>query len=100
MNNIALLLFGLLLSVLGIVNILGNVSTIHAYNRRKVNEEDIPKYGRAIGIGTLIIGAAFLFSFIATLLRKDLVEIIMAPAFATGLGFMLYAQFKYNKGIF
>ncbi len=100
MENIALLLFGLLLSVLGIVNILGNVSTIHAYNRRKVKEEDIPKYGRTIGVGTFIIGFAFLVSFIASLWNKDMVEIIMIPAFASGLGFMLYAQFKYNKGIF
>lgn len=65
MENYLLLIVGILLSVLGAVNIKGNIRTIHAYNRRNVREEDIPKYGRAVGTGTLIIGvslaAAFLF---------------------------------------
>ena len=42
MDNVLLLIFGLFLSVLGVVNIKGNISTIHSYNRRKVKEEDIP----------------------------------------------------------
>ena len=46
MENIILLILGVFISVLGIVNIKGNISTIHSYNRRKVKEEDIPKYGK------------------------------------------------------
>ena len=46
MVKIVLLILGVLISVIGIVNIMGNISTIHSYNRRKVKEEDIPKYGR------------------------------------------------------
>ena len=65
MENYLLLIVGILSSVLGAVNIKGNIRTIHAYNRRNVREEDIPKYGRAVGTGTLIIGisltAAFLY---------------------------------------
>ena len=49
MENYLLLIVGILLSVLGAVNIKGNIRTIHAYNRRNVREEDIPKYGRAVG---------------------------------------------------
>lgn len=45
MENFLLLIVGILLSVLGAVNIKGNIRTIHAYNRRNVREEDIPKYG-------------------------------------------------------
>ena len=56
MDNIALLILGIFISVIGIVNMTGNISTIHSYNRRKVKEEDVPKYGRAVGTGTLIIG--------------------------------------------
>ena len=52
MDNIALLILGVFISFLGIVNIMGNISTIHSYNRRKVKEEDVPKYGRAVGTGT------------------------------------------------
>ena len=56
MDNLALLILGLFISALGIINIMGNISTIHSYNRRKVKEEDVPKYGKVVGTGTLIIG--------------------------------------------
>lgn len=42
MDNLILLILGLFISVLGITNIKGNISTIHSYNRRKVYEFDIP----------------------------------------------------------
>lgn len=45
-------MIGLSSSIIGIVNITGNISTIHSYNRTNVKEEDIPKYGRIVGIGT------------------------------------------------
>lgn len=66
MENFSLFLFGVLLSVLGIVNIMGNISTIHSYNRRRVKEEDIPRYGKLVGTGTLIMGASLIAAFIAT----------------------------------
>lgn len=56
MENMMLLVLGICISVLGIVNIRGNISRIHSYNRRKVKEEDVPKYGKAVGTGTLIMG--------------------------------------------
>ena len=56
MENIIMLILGVFISVVGIVNIKGNISTIHSYNRRKVKEEDIPKHGKTVGTGTLIIG--------------------------------------------
>ena len=60
MDNLILLILGLFISVLGITNIKGNISTIHSYNRRKVKEEDIPKYGKVVGTGTLIMGVSFI----------------------------------------
>ncbi len=39
MENIAMLILGIFICVLGIVNISGNVSTIHSYNRRKENRK-------------------------------------------------------------
>ena len=68
MDNIMMLILGLFISVLGIVNISGNISTIHSYNRRKVKEEDVPKYGKVVGTGTLIIGLSFVLGFIAAFL--------------------------------
>lgn len=66
MDNIALLILGIFISVIGIVNMTGNISTIHSYNRRKVKEEDVPKYGRAVGTGTLIIGVSLIAAFVTT----------------------------------
>ena len=66
MDNIALLILGVFISFLGIVNIMGNISTIHSYNRRRVKEEDVPKYGRAVGTGTLIIGVSLIAAFVTT----------------------------------
>ena len=100
MDNIALLILGIFISVIGIVNMTGNISTIHSYNRRKVKEEDVPKYGRAVGTGTLIIGASLIVAFVTAFWSEKPMYFIVIPAFVIGLGFILYAQFKYNKGIF
>ena len=67
MENYLLLIVGILSSVIGAVNIKGNIRTIHAYNRRNVREEDIPKYGRAVGTGTLIIGVSLAAAFFVSL---------------------------------
>ena len=100
MDNIVLLILGVFISLLGIVNIMGNISTVHSYNQRKVKEEDVPKYGRAIGTGTLIIGASLIVAFVTTFWSEEAMSFIVIPALVIGLGFILYAQFKYNKGIF
>ena len=100
MDNIALLILGIFISVIGIGNMTGNISTIHSYNRRKVKEEDVPKYGRAVGTGTLIIGVSLIAAFVTTFWSEEAMSFIVIPALVIGLGFILYAQFKYNKGIF
>ena len=100
MENITLLVLGIFVSVLGIVNIKGNISTIHSYNRRKVKEEDIPKYGKAVGTGTLIMGASLVIAFIVSFWSEVIMAFIILPAIVVGIAFILYAQFKYNKGIF
>ncbi|MBQ3255902.1 MAG: hypothetical protein IJA67_00600 [Oscillospiraceae bacterium] len=100
MDNIAMLILGVFISALGIVNIMGNISTIHTYNRRKVREEDVPKYGKAVGTGTLIIGTSFVVGFAVSFISELLMAIIILPAVIVGLGFILYGQFKYNHGIF
>ena len=100
MDNIALLILGVFISVIGIVNIRGNISTIHSYNRRKVKEENIPKYGRAVGTGTLIIGVSLIAAFVTTFWNEKIMSFIVVPSLVVGLVFILYAQFKYNKGIF
>ncbi len=99
-NNSILLILGLLITVIGSVNLMGEITTIHSYNRKKVKEEDVPKYGKAVGTGSIIIGISFIIAFIATFWNATLVPYIITPAIVVGLGFILYAQFKYNKRIF
>ena len=100
MDNLMLLILGLFISAIGFVNIKGNISTIHSYNRRKVKEEDVPKYGKAVGTGTLIMGISLVLAFFAAFYSELLIAIIVMPAFVVGIGFIVYGQFKYNKGIF
>ena len=100
MDHIILLILGVFISVMGIVNMMGNISTIHSYNRRRVKEEDVPKYGRAVGTGTLIIEVSLVAAFVTAFWSEELAPFIVVPALVIGLGFILYAQIKYNKGIF
>lgn len=100
MENLMLLILGLLISVMGIVNIKGNISTIHSYNRRKVSEEDVPKYGKAVGTGTLIMGASLIVAYFTTFWNEAITEFIVIPAIVVGVLFILYGQIKYNHGIF
>ena len=79
---------------------MGNISTIHAYNRRNVKEEDIPKYGKAVGTGTLIMGISLVLGFIASLWSEEMIAYIVLIGVVVGLGFILYGQFQYNGGIF
>ncbi len=101
MGNFALLIVGIFISVIGIINMTGNISTIHSYNRKKVKEEDIPKYGRAVGIGTLIIGLTVIADYVLLIFELEaVIPFIMIPFVIVGVAFILYAQFKYNNGIF
>ena len=100
MENTMLLVLGIFISVIGIVNIRGNISTIHSYNRRKVKDEDIPKYGKVVGTGTLVIGVALALSYAVYFWNEAAIPYITIPAIFLGLALILYGQIKYNHGIF
>ena len=100
-SYIMLLIFGILLIPLGVVNLMGNISTIHWYNRRKVRAEDVPKYGRLMGLATLIIsGSIILTAILLLLFSAEIFYAITLGGTIAGVILILYAQFKYNKGIF
>ncbi len=101
MEYLPLLILGLLIALVGLVNRLGDATTIHAYNRRKVREEDLPKYARAMGNGTMVIGLSLaLTAALQMAFGCDWVLLIAAAGIVVGLVMMVRAQFKYNKGIF
>ena len=100
--------FGILISVLGIINMTGNISSLHSYHRHRVTEENRKPFGRLVGSGTLIIGIAII-AFGALLLAFEKAQsnvlIIIATVelivgIVVGLGISFYAMIKYNKGIF
>ena len=64
MKDILLLVLGVFITGIGLVNMMGNISTIHSYNRKNVKEEDVPAYGKTVGLGTVIIGLSLILAFI------------------------------------
>lgn len=51
---------GILISILGIINMTGNISSLHWYHRQRVTEENRKPFGKLVGLGTLIIGLAMI----------------------------------------
>ena len=101
MENVMLLVIGIVAAVIGVVNIRGNISTIHSYNRRNVREEDVPQYGKAVGAGTLLIGVALILAYLVAFWKEGLAPYIaIIPVLVLGFACILYGQIKYNHGIF
>ncbi|MCH5353932.1 MAG: hypothetical protein J1E06_10785 [Acutalibacter sp.] len=98
---IIMILLGAVIVILGISNIRGNISSIHWYNRRKVSENDIPKYGKCMGIGSVIVGFSLVIPAVLELaFQSDLFDYIVLIGCIIGVVIMVYGQIKYNKGIF
>ncbi len=101
-------ILGIFIAVLGIINMTGNISSLHSYPRHRVSEEDRKPFGKLVGMGTLIIGVALiLFGILSLFFEKSgtpLLTIIgtaeLIVGIVVGLGISFYAMFKYNKGIF
>lgn len=100
-NSLELLGIGAIIAVLGIFNLRGNIGSIHWYNRRKVSKEDQLPYCRFVGLGTLLIGATMIIAgVVQALVSAEAGAVIILIGIIIGLVLILYAQFKYNKGIF
>ena len=99
---------GLLISILGIINMTGNISSLHRYHRHRVSEADRKPFGKLVGLGTLVIGIALtVFGVLQLIAQKTDTPILLAigtgelvVGIVIGLAFTFYAMFKYNKGIF
>lgn len=100
-ESIEQLAIGTLLTVLGIFNMKGNIASIHWYNRRKVTKENQKPYCMCMGLGTLIIGVSLIAAGIIQVFSGvEVGSIFIAVGVVIGLVLMLYAQFKYNRGLF
>ena len=99
---------GILIAILGIINMTGNISSLHWYHRQRVTEENRKPFGKLVGLGTLIIGIAmivfgvllliFEYTQIEALVIVGVVELIVS--LIVGMIISFYAMKKYNGGIF
>ena len=99
---------GLLVCVLGIINMTGNISSLHWYHRQRVTDENRKPFGKLVGLGTLIIGIALIVfgtlffiyeqTQLGTLVIIGTVELIVG--IIAGMIVSFYAMKKYNGGIF
>lgn len=101
MEYIFLLIFGICITILGIFNLKGNISSIHWYNRLKITEKNRKKYGKSMGIVSLIIGICMTITAILQMIfYNENIWYITVIGIIIGLIFMIYGQIKYNRGIF
>ncbi|MGM9521588.1 MAG: helix-turn-helix domain-containing protein [Oscillospiraceae bacterium] len=92
---------GIMIIILGIFNIKGNIASIHWYNRRKVTKENQLPYCRLMGLGSILSGLGLIvYSVLKAFLASSLSEYILMALLISGLGLMIFAQLKYNRGIF
>lgn len=107
-ENIAGFIVGIIVIILGIINMTGNVSLLHSYHRNRVKEEDKKPFGLLVGIGTIIMGVAIIIlSVLLTLALNNqdatyetIGYIVFGVVFTIGLGINIFAMVKYNKGVF
>lgn len=100
-GNIIMLSLGVIMVLLGIANLKGNISTVHWYNRHRVTEEDVPKYGKFMGLGSITIGfSVILTAVLMMIFNNEIFYYISVAGIIAGIALMLYAQIKFNKGIF
>ncbi len=99
---------GISIVVLGVINMTGNISSLHWYHRKRVTEENRKPFGKLIGTGTLVCGIAMIL-FGSLFLVYETTQLAFLLVIATaellmgiiiGLAISLYAMIKYNKGIF
>ena len=99
---------GLLVCVLGIINMTGNISSLHWYHRQRVTEENRKPFGKLVGLGTLIIGLAMIIFGVLFLIfdqtQLGVLVIIgtveLMVGIIVGMVVSFFAMKKYYGGIF
>lgn len=105
---VAPIVLGAMLSLLGILNMTGNIRSVHLNQRINIIPEDIDMFSKLIGIGTLTVGISCILFGILEILH-DLFYykifiivgiIIISLGSIIGCGICIYSILKYNFGFF
>ena len=102
------LAIGIVLIIFGIINTKGNVNMLHKYHTKRVAPENIKPFGKLVGIGSIISGTGIainsIFCFVSQSTCNHTIETvgtaILIASLVVGIGMILFAMIKYNKGIF
>lgn len=97
MSAAAVLFFALGAAVYG-----GKTGLIHSYHQENVDESQRACYGRTMGRGLILMGASMALSGAVALIcgRIGAAIAVLLSGIAVSIGIMIYAQKKYNGGIF
>lgn len=102
------ILVGVVLIIIGIVNMTGNISSIHSYHRARVTEENKKPFGKMVGLGNILVGVGVVIFGVMMFLTEKLQnnictfigKAIMLVFMVVGLAISFKAMKKYNGGIF
>ena len=97
-------IIGVVLILLGLSHRKGNLKLLHSYHLKNVKKEDELPFGKLIGLGVIIVGVTIIVvSIFDFFTRKEfslISNILLFSGLIPGVGIILHALFKYNKGIF
>ena len=99
---------GIICVIIGILNRKGRIEMLHSYHRHRVEKKDRVPFGKRVGLGTILVGVSIMIysgcEAAAVLTGQKLYSSVGTALFGvgimTGLGIIVHALNKYNKGIF
>ena len=98
MENILAVIVGIVCIVIGISNRKGNLSMLHSYHKNNVSEEDRIPFGKLVGLGMIIVGAALaVYGGLSFVSASAIGTAVLIVGLVVGLGLAFYAMKKYNK---
>lgn len=105
---ISIIAIGIFLTIIGVINMSGNISMLHSYHRNNVKEEDKKPFGKVVGLGGIICGVTIIIKGVIDFIEdyakieslKLVSNVVLIVGLLLGLGLSTYAIIKYNKRLF
>ena len=107
-EGIVIIVISLIVFLIGCSNSKGNISSLHSYHTKRIEEENKIIFGKKVGRGMRIVSLGLIF-YGATFILEEVYNNIQIITYcnyagiifgALGLIVCLSAIIKYNKGLF